>query len=240
MTSKIEWHRIPRATIVAEVVQWLVGVAFLALGWITLPLLYALAGIEVALVVGISGVVYRQRSAGTIVWDTVKSLALWAFCGAFIIGAYAGAGGFENGLRVEPRSFVVLAAIVALRLGFVALSARTSPDPRLQWTREAAMRGAVLALASFFAAFACFIPGMLLVMPILLVAPGIPAVDVALGSCLLGVQAFLALVVATMTPQELAEIARQPYLDGSTAPSGPTPAAPPNVREGRRKRRRMR
>lgn len=211
MTSKIAWHRIPRQTVVAEIVQWLVGVAFLALDWITLPLLYALAGIEVALVVGISGVVYRQRSAGTIVWDTVKSLALWLFCGAFIIGAYAGAGGFENGLRIEPRSFVVLAGIVALRLGFVALSARASADPRLQWTREAAMRGAVLALSSFFAAFACFIPGMLLVAPVALVLPAVAA-DVALGACLLAVQAFLALVVATMTPQELAEVSRQPYI----------------------------
>jgi hypothetical protein len=240
MASKIDWHRIPRATIVAEIVQWLVGVAFLALGWVTLPLLYVLAGIEVTLVIAISGLVYRLKGVGTIVWDTVKSLALWLFCGAFILGAYAGAGGFENGLRVEPRSFAVLAAIVALRLGFVALSARASPDPRLQWTREAAMRGAVLALASFFAAFACFIPGMLLVTPILLVAPDVPAVDVALGSCLLGVQAFLALVIATMTPQELAEIARQPYLDSSTTPSGRAPAAPPKPRESRRKRRRMR
>jgi hypothetical protein len=212
MASKIEWHRIPRATVVAEAVQWLVGVACLALGWVTLPLLYALAGVEVVLVVVISGVVYRQRGAGTIVWDAVKSLALWGFCGAFIIGAYAGAGGFANGLRVAPQGFAVLAAIVALRLGFVALSARASTDPRLQWTREAAMRGAVLALSSFFGAFACFVPGMLLVAPVALVLPDVAA-DVALGACLLGVQAFLALVCATMTPQELAEISRQPYLE---------------------------
>ena len=211
VASKIDWHRIPRATVVAEVLQWLIGISVLALGWVTLPLLYALCGIEIVVVVALSGVIYRMKGVGVIVADTLKSLLLWLFCGAFVIGSYAGAGGFEQGIRLEPRGFAVLAAIVALRLGLVALAARASPDPRLHWTREAAMRGAVLALSGFFAAFACF-PAILLVAPIATIAPAV-APDVAIGAALLSVQAFLALVVATMTPQELAAISRKPYND---------------------------
>lgn len=210
MASKIEWHRIPRQVYAAEALQWLAGVASLAIGWITLPMLYGLAGVEVLLVMLVSGFVYRQRSVGTIVLDCVKGLALWLFCGAFVIGAYTGAGGFEHGARVEPRGFALLAALVALRVATTWWRTRGDADPRLAWTREAAMRGAVLALSFFFAAFACFLPGMLLVKPLASVMPSVAA-DVALGACLLATQSLLALVTATMTPEELAAISRQPY-----------------------------
>ncbi|HET7843943.1 MAG TPA: hypothetical protein VFL14_07320 [Xanthomonadales bacterium] len=214
MASKLAWKLIPRQVYVAEALQWLAGVATLALGWVTLPMLYGLAGVEVLLVMLVSGFVYRLRSVGTIVIDCLKGLVLWAFCALFVIGAYTGAGGFRHGARVEPRGFAILAGLVALRIATTWWRAHGERDPRLAWTREAAMRGAVLALSFFFAAFACFVPGMLLVKPLAHVLPD-TAIDVALGACLLATQALLALVTATMTPQELAAIARQPYNERS-------------------------
>ena len=210
MASKIAWHLIPRTTIAAEAVQLVVIVACLALGWVSFPLLWALTGVEVMLVVAISGLVYRQKGVGAMVVDVLKSLFMWVFCGVFVLGVYYGARGIADGFRFEPREFGVLAGIAALRLGWAAVDAHSSGDPRLRWTREVAMRGAVLALSMFFAAFACFIPGLPLAMLLRAVSPAVAA-DVALGFSLLGVQAFLACVVATMTPEELAEVSREPY-----------------------------
>lgn len=211
MASKIAWHLIPRKTIAAESVQLVVALACLGLGWITFPLLYALTGIEVLLVTVISGLVYRQKGIGEMAVDVVKMIAMWLFCGVFAFAAYYGANGFADGFRIEPRAFGVLAGLAALRLAMAALDAHSSRDPRLQWTREVAMRGAVLALSMFFAAFVCFIPGVPLAALLKSFAPAV-ATDVALGFCLLAVQGFLACVVATMTPEEIAQVSRQPYL----------------------------
>jgi len=71
-------------------------------------------------------------------------------------------------------------------------------------------RGAVLALSFFFGAFACFIPGLLIANGLVRFLPT-TAVDLSLGFSLLAVQAFLSCVVATMSPEELAAMSRQPY-----------------------------
>src|SRR5688572_6925802 len=154
MASKIAWHLIPRATIVAESVQLVAALACLALGWITFPMLYALTGVEVALVVAISGAIYREKPVGVMLLDAAKSIGLWLFCGVFVLGAYYAAHGFADGLRIEPRAFAVLAGLALLRLGWAAVEAHSTRDPRLQWTREVAMRGALLALSMLFACFA--------------------------------------------------------------------------------------
>ena len=210
MASKIAWHLVPRATIAAEAVQLMVALACLALGWITFPLLYALTGIEVVLVVAISGAIYREKSVAVMAWDALKSFGLWVFCGVFVLGAYYAAHGFADGLRIEPRALGVLGALGLLRLGWAAVDAHSSRDPRLQWTREVAMRGAVLGLSMFFACFACFLPGVLIANGLKPFAPEVAA-DIGLGFSLLACQAFLALIVATMTPEELAAVSRNPY-----------------------------
>ena len=210
MASKIAWSLIPRATIVAEAVQLAIALACLALGWITFPMLYALTGVELVLVVAISGAIYREKSLAVMAWDALKSLLLWGFCGLFVLGAYYAARGFADGLRIEPRALGVLGGIALIRLGWAALDANTSRDPRLQWTREVAMRGAVLGLSMFFACFACFLPGVLIANGLKPYAPAVAA-DVGLGFSLLACQAFLALIVATMTPEELAAVSRNPY-----------------------------
>ncbi len=215
MPSKIAWHHLEAKTVLAEVVQALLALALLAAGWLTFPLLYALAGVEVTLVVLLSGIVYRQRSAWRIAVDTLKSLFVWAFCGVFVFAVYFGVGGFKDGIDLSPRAFALLAGLAAVRLGWAAIEAHTTADPRLQWTREVSMRGAVLALTMFFAAFACFIPGLPLAMLLAHVAPAV-APDLGLGLAFIGVQTVLAFVVATMTPAELAEISRQPYLPDSS------------------------
>lgn len=210
MATKIAWHLIPRSTIAAEAAQLVAALACLALGWITFPMLYALTGIEVVLVMAMSGPVYGQRRLARMALDVLKGIAMWGFCGVFVLGAYYAAHGFADGFRVEPRALGTLAGLAALRLGWAAIEAQSSGDPRLHWTREVAMRGAVLALSMFFAAFACFIPGVPLAAVLKPFAPAVAA-DVALGFALLAVQAFLACVVATMTPEELAAVSREPY-----------------------------
>lgn len=210
MASKIEWQRISRTTVLAESVQFVLALVFLALGWVKFPLVYALAGIEVLLVVVMSGFLYRLRSVGTIIVDTLKSVVLWLFCGAFILGAYYSATGFRHGLGINARGFATLAALLGVRLGWHFFEAYASRDPRLYWTREVAVRGAVLALSFFFGAFACFIPGLLIANGLVQFLPT-TAVDLSLGFSLLAVQALLSCVVATMSPEELAAISRQPY-----------------------------
>lgn len=210
--SKFAWSQVPPTAILIELVQLAVGVACLWYGWLTLPMLYALIGIEVLLVTAISGVIYQQRRWLTMVWDAVKILVLWLFCAAFVVGSYVAAGGFAEGPRVEPRELGVIALLAGLRYGLVALAARASDDPRLAWTREAAMRGAVVALSMLCGAFVAILPGFFIARWLQPIAPEVAA-DIGIGACLLAAQAFLACVVATMTPQELAAISRQPYAD---------------------------
>ena len=211
MASRIDWQRLRTSTIVSEVIQCVLALVSLALGWLSFPQLVLLLMVELLLTSVLTSQIYRERGAKRHFLDTLKMLFLCCFCGVFLFASYA-AGGFRNGLKIEPIGFAVLAVLVAVRLSILAWQASRSAEPRLVWAREALRRGAVICISFFLACFACFIPGLLVV---LLLSPLMPdvAADLGLGAVLLLVHGGLALVMSTMSDKELAEIADQPYLE---------------------------
>jgi hypothetical protein len=212
VASRIEWDRLKATTIVAESVQVALALLALALDWITFPLLLLLLAVEVVAIVALSGAFYRERSLRRRLIDVAKILAMCAFCAIFHIAAYVGAGGFARGPVIDLPGVGALAALIVVRLLVVAAFARRSGDARLAWTREALQRGGVLATAMFLSIFLCFIPGVPLAALLLLVAPEVAA-DVAIGGVLLLVIGAAACLMSTMDDRELADIARNPYID---------------------------
>jgi hypothetical protein len=103
--------------------------------------------------------------------------------------------------------------LVSLRGVLLLLDARAARDPRLHWGRTALMRGGALVVGSMFAAFTCFLPGVLLAG---LAAPLWPehAADLVLCAIYLINIGVMACILSTMSEHELAQIAGQPYLDG--------------------------
>ena len=212
MASRIDWHRLKASTIVAESIQVALALLALAMDWITFPLLLLLLAVEVVAVVVLSGVFFRERGLRRHVVDVAKVLALCVFCAIFQVAAYAGAGGFAQGPVVDLPGVGALVALICVRLLVVVAMARRSGDARLYWTREALKRGGVLATAMFLSIFLCFIPGVLLAGLLRLVAPDVAA-DVAIGGVLLLVIGAAACLMSTMDDKELADIARDPYID---------------------------
>ncbi len=211
MASRIDWARLKTSTIALELVQLVLALAAIALGWLNFPLLVLLLMVELVLIAGISAAFYPERSLRQHAGDTLRMLFLCGFCSIFLIASYAGAKGFQNGLVLEPQGFAVLVALIATRLIMVAISAWSSNQRRLIWAREVLLRGGVQVVTMFFAVFACFIPGLFVAG---LLAPYWPEIsaDLGLGSVLLLIQAGLACVMSTMTDKELAEISNRPYI----------------------------
>ena len=212
MATRFDWRRVKATTMVIETVQLGLAVVALGLAWLSFPMLVALLIVELLLITVLSSTFYRDRAAGKHLIDALKMLFACAFCSVFLLAAYAGAGGFVEGVRIAPYEFVVLALLIAARVAMVAVVAWRSSNRRLTWTRESLQRGGVVFIAMFIAAFACFLPGIPLAAALTPFWPDVAA-DLAVGGMLLLVQAGLACVMSTMTDQELAEISNNPYLD---------------------------
>ena len=74
------------------------------------------------------------------------------------------------------------------------------------------MRGGALMVGSVFAAFTCFLPGVLLAGLLTAVWPA-HAADLVIAAIYLINIGVMACIISTMSEHELAEIAGQPYLD---------------------------
>ena len=212
MASRIDWKRLRTSTVVIEAVQLVLALVALALGWLSFPMLAALLIVEVLLITVMTAPFYRARAAGKHVADLFKVMFACAICSVFLGAAYAGAGGFNAGVQVQPAEFAVLAGLVMARLSMIAVLAWHSSDRRLTWTRESLQRGGVVYVTLFFSAFACLLPGIPLTMALATLWPEVAA-DVGIGGALLLVQAGISCAMSTMSDRELAEISQQPYLD---------------------------
>ncbi|HQW81767.1 MAG: hypothetical protein IPF83_00915 [Rhodanobacteraceae bacterium] len=212
MAGKIDWTRLRASTIVAELLQFSLAVAALALGWLTFPLLLISGAAELVLLVGLSSLFFHERGLLGHALDVLKMLAACAFSAVFLLAIYAGGGGFEQPLLFEWRAVAVLVALVAIRVLAVSISAMRQENRRLHWTREGLLRGGTLFVALFLSVFVCFPLGLLLAALLKMYWPEVAA-DVAVGGSLLLVQMLLACMMSTMTDAEVAEISQRPYLD---------------------------
>jgi hypothetical protein len=212
MAGKIDWARVQRSTVVTELVQLSLALVALAAGWLSFPLLMLTGMVELVLLAALSSLFFRERSALGHLADVIKMLALCGFCAVFLLAVYAGAGGFERGLIIDPRGVAVVVVLVIGRLLVIAMMAWRSTDRRLYWTRGALLRGGTVLVAMLLSVFVCFIPGVPLA-GLLRMAWPMVAADVAVGGCFLLVQVVIACIMSTMSDREVAEISQQPYVE---------------------------
>ncbi len=212
MASRIEWHKVKPATLRGELIELAIALALIAIDWLSLPTLLLAVLAELLVTVALSWYVYPQRGARRHLADVAKMFGLLCFLAIFILAAYAGAGGFANGLWPDAQSLLGVVLLVAVRGGLLLLEARAASDPRLHWARSALMRGGALIVGSFLAAFTCFLPGVLLAHALALIWPS-RAADLAIASVYLITTGVLACIISTMSEQDIAEISGNPYID---------------------------
>jgi hypothetical protein len=212
MASRIEWSRVKPATLRAELVELVAALALIAMGWLSLPTLLLAVMAELVATVALSRHFYPQRGLRRHLQDVAKMFGLVIFLGIFIIAAYAGAGGFARGVVPAPQQLLGVLVLVAIRSVLLLLAARAAPDPRRYWAASALMRGGALMVGSLFAAFTCFLPGVLLAGWLAAVWPE-HAADLVIAAIYLINIGVMACILSTMSEQEFAEIAGNPYLD---------------------------
>ena len=212
MASRIEWHKVKPATVRDELIELVIALALIAVGWLSLPTLLLAVLAELLVTVALSWYFYPQRGLRRHLADIAKMFGLLCFLAIFILASYAGAGGFANGPWPDARSLLGVALLVAVRGVLLLREARASSDPRLYWARRALMRGGALIVGSFLAAFTCFLPGVLLAQALALVWPS-RAADLAIASVYLITLGVLACIISTMSEQEIAGISGNPYID---------------------------
>jgi hypothetical protein len=212
MASRIEWDQVKPAVVRTELFELAVALVLMSLGWLSLPTLLLAVAAELVVTVALTYAVYPERGLRRHLLDVAKMLALTTFLAVFILAAYAGARGFDDGVLPDAREWIGVPALVALRCLMALREARAARDPRLQWSRSALMRGGALVVGTVLSAFTCFLGGVLLAG---LLAPWFPerAADLAVGGVYLVTTGVIACILSTMSEHELAEISRQPYVD---------------------------
>lgn len=230
MKSRIDWRQVKPATALREAVHAGLALACIALGWLSFPLLLLLVVVELALVVALTAIFHpARRQGGRALRDTLKMIGISAFLSIFMLAVYVGAGG--KLLDVKASDFLVLAALAALQIGWLAVLAWRSPEPRQTWGRAALVQGAGTVMAMFLGAFTGFVVGLPLAMLLALAWPA-QAADLGLAIAMLGGQLVIACIFSTMSEDELREIADQPYLDAPDAGKD----LPRRIASGRRAR----
>ena len=212
MASRIEWHKVKPATLRGELIELVIALALIAVGWLSLPTLLLAVLAELLVTVALSWYFYPQRGLRRHLADIAKMFGLLCFLAIFILAAYAGAGGFANGPWPGAQSLLGVVLLVVVRGGLLLLEARASSDPRLHWARSALMRGGALIVGSFIAVFTCFLLGVPLAHALAL-AWSSHAADLAIASVYLITLGVLACILSTMSEQEIAEISGNPYID---------------------------
>ena len=212
MASRIEWDKVKPSVVRTELFELSLALVMMSLGWLSLPTLLLAIAAELVVTVALTYAVYPERGMRRHLLDVAKILALTIFLSIFILAAYAGAGGFADGVLPDAREWIGVPALVALRCLLAMRDARAAPDPRLQWSRVALVRGGGLVVGTALSAFTCFLGGVPLAG---LLVHWIPArgADFAIGGVYLVTTGVIACILSTMSEQELAEISRKPYVD---------------------------
>lgn len=213
MTSRIEWNKVQTATLRAALIELVVALALIEIGWLTLPTLLLALLLEPLAIVALSWRIHPQRSRTRHLRDVAKVTTLLVVLGAFILLIHGAAGGVSAGAAFAPRELLGTALLVALRSVQLQRQARAAPDPRQYWARNALMRGAALVIGSFLAIFTCLLPGVLLAALLAGFWPA-HAADLAIAAVYLLTVGVCACILSTMPERDIARIAKRPYLDG--------------------------
>lgn len=192
-------------------------------GGVPYVVMQCLLGAELLLINVATVPMYPQRALLRHAADILKSAALLVFVLFFLLVAY-GVVAAEVGRATPPLELTLgslrgvdasdagwaLAYLLA-RVGFTAWQARRSRDPRGTWARQSLAFGGSTLIAMFFMVFVSFFIGIPLVKALALL--GVHAdPDAVLGSLMVGVRCFTALVSTTISEREMDAIARDPYV----------------------------
>lgn len=212
MGTRIEWNRVKPATLRTALIELVVALALIATGWLAFPTLLLASLAEPLVMVAMSWRIHPQRGRRRHLLDVVKITVLLVFLGGVILLVYGAAGGFAAGAWFTPRELLGTLLLVVMRFAFVLRDARAAAKPALHWARNALMQGAALVVGSFFAIFTCLIPGVMLAALLADLWPD-RATDLAIAPTYLLTVGVFACILSTMRDEEIARIAKRPYLD---------------------------
>ena len=102
MASRIEWHKVKPATLRGELIELVIALALIAVGWLSLPTLLLAVLAELLVTAALSWYFYPQRGLRRHLADIAKMFGLLCFLAIFILAAYAGAGGFVERPASRP------------------------------------------------------------------------------------------------------------------------------------------
>jgi len=166
---------------------------------------------------------YPERGIARHLFDLVKLSALLAFLLLFVCISYAIVSSGEHADPItttlarwrglHPASIAWAAGYIVVSLALSLLQALRSPEPRLAWMNNTLAAGGSTFVAMLFMVFVGFFGARPIAAALEYVgAPTDP--DALLISLMVGLRFFTALVAATISKGEVAEMARNPYVDG--------------------------
>jgi hypothetical protein len=221
VASKIDWKLVKPQIVANEAIQASLILFTLAIGVMKLPMLFALWLLELIIVCALTTSFYPERRKMLALADIAKVTFAFAvlgvlFYGFFYVflnirpmGSYFGADGE---LRSEFWSLLSAAALLALRLSYIARAAKKNPQPKLAWSRAAMARGVVVMVGMVL----CVFPGVFLVLPLAsalsYIVPNVAA-DLAMGIVVLTIQIFFVAMISTMSEAEFESVFGNPYVD---------------------------
>lgn len=166
---------------------------------------------------------YPERGLPRHLFDLLKLSALLAFLLLFICISYAIVSSDEHADPItttlerwhglHTASIAWAAGYIVVSLALSLLQALMSPEPRLAWMSNTLAAGGSTFVAMLFMVFVGFFGARPIAAALEYVgAPADP--DVLLIALMVGLRFFTALVAATISKDEVAGMARNPYIDG--------------------------
>lgn len=224
MKFLLELRRLPPRTLLSVLASHLLLLAAILWGGMPYPVLQILLAVELVVINLASIALYRERGLRKHVTDMLKTIGGLVFILFFVIVTYGVAkveGGGVEGYAlpvalevlagVESEAIIWAVAYVVLHLSVSLWLALSSPDPRLAWAKSTLSEGGTT-----------FVAMLLMIFVAIFIATPIGAglgwigltvdIDVVLACLMVAVRSVLALVMASMSEQETAAMAANPYL----------------------------
>lgn len=213
---------LPRAIVLQHLATHVLLLLGCLRGGMPYVMLQALLALELLLIGAASIPLYPERGLRKHVLDLIKMSAGLAFALFFLCVSYsvvASRGNSGASLLVQGvlaaaghGAFAWALAYLLLNLCVSYRLARRNPDPRAWWSRETLSIGGATFVAMFLMVFVGFFIGLPLAGALDWL--GIAAdPDALLSTLMVALRFLLVLVVSTMSSEEMATVARNPYVD---------------------------
>ncbi|HVF35315.1 MAG TPA: hypothetical protein VND91_08325 [Candidatus Saccharimonadia bacterium] len=213
-------RNLSRATVASVAASHVVLLAAVLWGELPYLALQALLAAEIV-VIGVATIpLYRGRSLGSHVRDTLSLTGVALFLLLFLALTYGTVSGQRDG-NALAFSVDALASVdakgYALGIGYVLVHAlvalqvaRASADPQRAWVNGMIADGTATLMAMFLMVFVGLLLGSVIVEGFSRLGAGVDA-GAVLGILMVGVRFLVALVVAAMPSESIDAIAANPY-----------------------------